>query len=741
MSTSNNGGACFVCSSCHRTCSCCHESVVSGVCTDCYNSDVYMNLDEGILFHGYEAVYQGNVFSHTISFTNNGNATPTVIWSSSNTGVVTVDPQTGEIRAKQPGNATVTVSIPCNGRFASLPIEVIPAFCLYPDPSGTVNKGQTFEIRKICPAYSDETEKRVGDPSVLEYTNTCVKTVGAGTTSFTVSARPTSEDYEPIDVTYIFSVRGVRLVDESGKVLSAGEGLYPGENKIFYAEGHNMDGYCEINLCANTEELSITCCCDNDPYKFMVSASNSLIDVENAKLILTGEGRDYYDRTVYDFPVKGIVGPDVYIISNSGNGLPLSCYPDDTLYEELSGNTGTNPYSGTLFPKNLITEFFAYDNFIRVWKIVKSGNYYKLKMGSQFVKTTQFYDSENNLKNGFGLSSNSNEACEFEITRVGNASTECKNLYQFKFRLNNQDRYISPCNTNDTDNILADENPAIWRIEKVHGGKLVFGFDLSGSSAEDQTMVENAGYSFAAKYIGGHNSSDDINQGYINDVLPYNNNTFRIVSLFERNLQQISAVLDDDQDIIVHSNDGDTVFYIMRDPEGCAEKDVVEALQRAGNVLLQPNNSAIYFAVEPHLLDSGIADYSVYIQKIAIGCYRYLVAIQEYLENEQNNPNNYQLGFYCAADLYNSIISYINNLPENCIKPTFKYLLAGSSSGNIYPVVNHSDKYHIRQTRSLFGVKLNEEQKYVTDERRYGNFFNNDNEMTYKTLDELGAWR
>ena len=133
MSNPNNGGTCFVCSSCHRTCSCCHESVVSGVCTDCYNSDVYMNLDEGILFHGYEAVYQGNVFSHTISFTNNGNATPTVIWSSSNTGVVTVDPQTGEIRAKQPGNATVTVSIPCNGRFASLPIEVIPAFCLYPD--------------------------------------------------------------------------------------------------------------------------------------------------------------------------------------------------------------------------------------------------------------------------------------------------------------------------------------------------------------------------------------------------------------------------------------------------------------------------------------------------------------------------------------------------------------------------------------------------------------------------------
>ena len=687
-----------------------------------------MNLDEGILFHGYEAVYQGNVFSHTISFTNNGNATPTVIWSSSNTGVVTVDPQTGEIRAKQPGNATVTVSIPCNGRFASLPIEVIPAFCLYPDPSGTVNKGQTFEIRKICPAYSDETEKRVGDPSVLEYTNTCVKTVGAGTTSFTVSARPTSEDYEPIDVTYIFSVRGVRLVDESGKVLSAGEGLYPGENKIFYAEGHNMDGYCEINLCANTEELSITCCCDNDPYKFMVSASNSLIDVENAKLILTGEGRDYYDRTVYDFPIKGIVGPDVYIISNSGNGLPLSCYPDDTLYEELSGNTGTNPYSGTLFPKNLITEFFAYDNFIRVWKIVKSGNYYKLKMGSQFVKTTQFYDSENNLKNGFGLPSNSNEACEFEITRVGNASTECKNLYQFKFRLNNQDRYISPCNTNDTDNILADENPAIWRIEKVHGGKLVFGFDLSGSSAEDQTMVENAGYSFAAKYIGGHNSSDDINQGYINDVLPYNNNTFRIVSLFERNLQQISAVLDDDQDIIVHSNDGDTVFYIMRDPEGCAEADAAEAILNAG-ILLQPNGSVIYFALEPHLDYSGIIDYDTYVNKIALASCNYLCRIQSWLSNSNNNPSGYKLGFYCVSGLFNKLKQLIQNEHINL---NFKFLLAGSTESGAYNAINHSNKYDIRQTRPL---------AFSLHPERYNAFFNQDCEMTYETLDEISAWR
>ena len=38
MSNPNNGGTCFVCSSCHRTCSCCHESLEPGVCAACYDS-------------------------------------------------------------------------------------------------------------------------------------------------------------------------------------------------------------------------------------------------------------------------------------------------------------------------------------------------------------------------------------------------------------------------------------------------------------------------------------------------------------------------------------------------------------------------------------------------------------------------------------------------------------------------------------------------------------------------------
>ena len=119
-SHSGDGGECFICSSCHRECSCTNESVLCGVCKDCYNSEVeFSDLTDAILFHGYESVFQGKNYSHQIQFTNNRNAIPDVVWASSSPSIVEVNPTTGRIKAKKPGNATVTVTIRCNNHSAS----------------------------------------------------------------------------------------------------------------------------------------------------------------------------------------------------------------------------------------------------------------------------------------------------------------------------------------------------------------------------------------------------------------------------------------------------------------------------------------------------------------------------------------------------------------------------------------------------------------------------------------------
>lgn len=600
-----------------------------------------MNLDEGILFHGYEAVYQGNVFSHTISFTNNGNATPTVIWSSSNTGVVTVDPQTGEIRAKQPGNATVTVSIPCNGRFASLPIEVIPAFCLYPDPSGTVNKGQTFEIRKICPAYSDETEKRVGDPSVLEYTNTCVKTVGAGTTSFTVSARPTSEDYEPIDVTYIFSVRGVRLVDESGKVLSAGEGLYPGENKIFYAEGHNMDGYCEINLCANTEELSITCCCDNDPYKFMVSASNSLIDVENAKLILTGEGRDYYDRTVYDFPVKGVVGPDVYIISNSGNGLFMS-YPKTSTI----GGTG-------YLADHVVTEYPVFENSCYIWNLEKMlQNTYRLKNKGKYLT----YNSNNT----FTLETIPTGNSVFSIQRI---LSDEESVFRIVHTASNTS--LSVNETVYPDDVKLDQNNAFQNWKIIKKGKVLIGadkYDTFIKNNNSSNFLQKANISFVAHYISYGDFTEE-------EMEMLDSLGISFVSLFEHyKLDVLEAEVNDSKS----STDPYKSFNEI------AQDYAREAITKAENIR-QPEKTVIYFACEFDGSPAGTTKQAM--------TFDYMNEICSIFMDRQENPNEYLVGFYGTGDLYAAVSSL----------PITHYMLPGIGSYPEFTQYNKSSYYHIKQ--------------------------------------------
>ena len=103
------------------------------------------------------------------------------------------------------------------------------------------------------------------------------------------------------------------------------------------------------------------------------------------------------------------------------------------------------------------------------------------------------------------------------------------------------------------------------------------------------------------------------------------------------------------------------------------------------------------------------------------------------MADSQKNENEYQLGFYCTSELFKRIQEIIQNEGADL---KFKFLLAGSSGSTFYDDINCSDKYDIRQTRELFRYTTNKILK-----RRYGNFFNNDNEMTYKTLDEIGAWR
>ncbi len=59
-------------------------------------------------------------------------------------------------------------------------------------------------------------------------------------------------------------------------------------------------------------------------------------------------------------------------------------------------------------------------------------------------------------------------------------------------------------------------------------------------------------------------------------------------------------------------------------------------------------------------------------------------------------------------------------------------MLSGLWGSIYYENYNKSNVYTIRQC-----IALN-----VSDKKnRYPSFFNNDNEMTYRSLDEIGAWR
>ena len=55
--------------------------------------------------------------------------------------------------------------------------------------------------------------------------------------------------------------------------------------------------------------------------------------------------------------------------------------------------------------------------------------------------------------------------------------------------------------------------------------------------------------------------------------------------------------------------------------------------------------------------------------------------------------------------------------------------------------VSKSNVYTIKQTRELYDYYKDEDENWHALPRRYGNFFNNDNEIAYKTLDGIGAWR
>ena len=167
----------------------------------------------------------------------------------------------------------------------------------------------------------------------------------------------------------------------------------------------------------------------------------------------------------------------------------------------------------------------------------------------------------------------------------------------------------------------------------------------------------------------------------------------------------------------------------MRDPEGCAQQDACNAISRA-EALSQPEGSAIYFAFEPTLLyESRFTNDYAFPDKEAIGdaCFDYVTTLQDYLSDETKNPLRYKLGIYCESGLYHHIKA---SDTEN--KLNMKYLLAGSSGSSFYSDINRSDKYDIRQTREL---------RNANSPGRYNTFFNNDGEMSYKTLDEIGAWR
>lgn len=184
-----------------------------------------------------------------------------------------------------------------------------------------MKKGQIFEVRKECPYYSDAIELEVSDPCVLKKTNTCIQAIGAGTATVTVKATPTAEGFDPLQLTFPLTVRGVRLVDESGKVLSSKERIPAGGSKILRVEKYGMDDDCKIELRANPGDLRVDSCYQNDPDCFLITANGDAGENKDAKLILTAKGSNYQDGAIYDFTIEGSSDEEVYILSNSGNAL------------------------------------------------------------------------------------------------------------------------------------------------------------------------------------------------------------------------------------------------------------------------------------------------------------------------------------------------------------------------------------------------------------------------------------
>ncbi|MCR5464772.1 MAG: Ig-like domain-containing protein [Bacteroidales bacterium] len=380
---------------------------------------------EGIAFTKDQvSVIEGEKVLLYVSFTPKNASDKRVTWSSSDTGVATIDTK-GNVTGVKPGTATITVKTTDGGKTATCVVNVTKkptpvsavtinrtAITLIVDgaadlvatvsPEDATNKKVTWSSSDEAVAKVDQNGEVTGvKPGTAKITVTTADGGKTATCDVTVTDKPVSATGVTLDkkslslmdgqtsqliatvsptnatnheVTWSSSSTSVATVDKSGKVTA----VAPGTATITVKTHNGKTATCSITVSTRYTVYSL--------------ATNKEI-TENSSLSYTVriEEENYYDFAVYDKLNKQYASTTSSMTCSSSN----SCVDVERTY--VSSSSVSKRYGWRVFPKTNGTAniTLSYGGMTRKFKVTSTRASYELRYGYS-DNSSSFYTFTNN---------------------------------------------------------------------------------------------------------------------------------------------------------------------------------------------------------------------------------------------------------------------------------------------------------------------------------------------------------